>query len=90
MNNTLPSRFQAITWQAMPVLALAIIILSASLPAPAATAPVVTITPSRLDFGAVKVGQSASSSVTVANSGTATLQTSLIRITGSQSSQFTS
>jgi hypothetical protein len=62
----------------------------ASLPAWAATAPVLQFSPSGVNFGAVKVGQSAGASVVVSNSGTARLLTRLIQITGTQRSQFSS
>ncbi len=50
--------------------------------------PVLSVTPLTIDFGAIPEGDTATEQVTVANTGTADLNVSLIAITGADSSKF--
>ena len=75
------------------VLLAAVMVLALALtafPACAASAPVLTFSPTSVNFGSVKLGQTVTASLTVGNSGTATLQTSSIAVTGTQRGQFSS
>ena len=55
-----------------------------------AAGPKAQLAPTALDFGSVAVGQSVSKTFTVLSTGSQTLQTSSIQITGAQSAAFTS
>jgi hypothetical protein len=55
----------------------------------AASIPTISVSPTSINFGSVRVGRTSASSVTISNKGTATLTINSITMTGQSASSFT-